>query len=108
MRDTDPDTHASHRLTLGPVEKLIVTVLIAAVVGVPAYLWRKQEAQQERQQEVLQAVDTRTQVMAQQMTALSAQMADVPAMRIQMAELKVQVAANTQAIAELRAMKGLK
>ena len=29
-------------------------------------------------------------------------------MRIQMAELKIQVAANTQAVAELRAMKGLK
>ena len=108
VRDTDTRTQESHRLTLGPVEKVIVSILILAVVGVPVYIWRRAETQQEETRRVLAAVDTRTQVMAQQMTALSAQMADMPAMRVQMTRLEVQVGRNAQDIAELRAMRGLK
>lgn len=108
MRDTNPATNEAHKLTLGWAEKGIAAVLLAAVVGVPAYIWNKAEAKSEKQGELLAAMDTRTQVMATQMTAISTQMADVPALRVQVTELKVQQNRNTQDIAELRAMKGLR
>ena len=61
MRDTNTATSESHRLTLGPVEKSLMSILLIAVVGVPAYLWQRAEAAADKQREVLALVaDNRT------------------------------------------------
>lgn len=108
MRDTNTATSESHRLTLGPVEKSLMSILLIAVVGVPAYLWQRAEAAADKQREVLASVDTRTQVMAQQMSMLTAQLADLPAINQRVSRLEVQSERNRQDIAELRSMRGLK
>lgn len=108
MYEMESSGQVPHRVTLGPVEKVIAALAVAAMVGVPPYLWQRAEARADKQDETLRAVDTRTQVMANQMTALATQLADIPALRTALAENKVQIQRNSEDIAELRSMRGLK
>lgn len=108
MIESDATGAQPHRITLGPIEKIIAALAVSAMVGMPVYLWKKAEARADDQDITLRAVDTRTQVMSQQMATISSQLADIPTLRTQMAENKVQITRNTQDIAELRDMKGLK
>lgn len=104
MRDAD----SPHRMVLGPSEKALASLAIAAIVGVPAYLWQKAELRADRQEETLQQVDTRTQVMTQQMATITAQLADAASVRDKAAENRVRIQALEEQVRELRQMRGLK
>lgn len=108
MKDVDETGEMGHRIAFSFADKVFAAVVVAVLIGLPSYLWKKAEARADKQDDTLRAVDTRTQVMSQQMATIATQLADIPALRTQMAENKVQVSRNTDDISELRAMRGLK
>lgn len=108
MIESDENGKLPHRITLGPIEKVIASVFVAAVIGVPSYLWQKSENRAELQDKQLQQIDTRTQVMAQQMATLTAQLADVPSIRDRSTTNTVRIQQLEDQVKELRSMRGLK
>lgn len=108
MQDIGQNDRAPRKIILGPIEKLIASIAVAACVGVPSYLWRRSEASADAQQKALQAIDTRTQVMQQQMVTIGAQLVDFQAIRTHDAEQQVRLDAVESEVKELRAMRNLK
>lgn len=94
--------------SLGPVERWIVGVGAAALLGLCYGGWSSIVTRQDTQADMLSRLVTQQAVTSAQITTLQAQLADVPSLTRQMAEIKVQVDRNTDDIHELRGMKGLK
>jgi len=82
---------------LGPVEKAIVSAIGAAVVGVGWWLVSS-----------MQTVMTQQAVTNQQLLAISAQLADVPALSRRMAEHQVRLDRLESDMKELRATRNLR
>jgi predicted membrane metal-binding protein len=85
------------RISLGPVERWIVTILAGALVGGGYWLVTS-----------VQSILTQQQVTNQQLQTINVQMADVPALKIELAKQAVQVEQNKQDIRELKQLRGLK
>lgn len=104
MHESTSDT-GKHRVTLGLGDKVLAAIAVAAAIGVPSYLWKRQDSQQqawqERMDRTLQAVDTRTQVIV-------AMTADVPAVRDRGIKNEVNIATLQRDVQELKTMQGLK
>lgn len=106
----DLERQGSGRLhvALGPVERWVVRGVAAAFIGGLYWFGSNVIGRLDTQGEAIQKLATGQAVTNAQITTLSTQLADVPALTRQMAETRVQVERNTQDIAELRKLRGLK
>ena len=96
------------RLTLGPVEKAIVGILATVLLSGAWKFADSINIRFDKQYDAINELSKQQAVTSGQITTLTAQLADIPAMRTNVAEIKVRVEAHDQAIRELRATKGLR
>jgi len=89
------------RITFGLAEKLIAGAVLAAVGGLG---WRFYDGVTEK----LDAVVVQQAVTNQRLGDLTTQMADVPALKLEVAKHAVQIEQNKQDIRELKQTRGLK
>lgn len=100
------DGHWQFRL--GPIERWVVGIAATTLLALMAWLANSFSQRLDRLEQLLATSTTQQAVTNAQMTTLSAQLADVPTLTRQMAEIQVQVKRNTQDIDELRKLRGLR
>ena len=100
---------------LGPIERWVVIACAAALLGSLSWIFRSVTGQQEQQGQaikdqtvLLNNLKEQQAVTNSQLQTLNAQLADVPSLTRQMAELKVQTERNAQDIHELQQVRRLK
>jgi hypothetical protein len=92
------------RISLGPVEKWIVGAFASFTIAGGYWLISSMQAVLTQQQVTNQQMAT----MQQQLQAFNTQLADVPAVKLELAKQAVQVEQNKQDIRELKQLRGLK
>ncbi|PXV60903.1 hypothetical protein SAMN04487785_1133 [Dyella jiangningensis] len=95
-------------LRLGPVEKLVAGGLTALLVFLLGWVFHNFDNRLQTQADTMNKVVTAQAVTNAQLQTLSTQLADVPGLTRQMAELKVQTERNTQDIHEIQSVKRLR
>jgi uncharacterized protein YwgA len=85
-----------------------VSIVAAGFIGGLYWFGSNVLGRLDMQGDAIQKLATEQAVTNAQMTTLSAQLADVPSLTREMAEVKVQVKRNTDDIEELRKLRGLK
>lgn len=90
---------------LGPVERWVVGVVAGAVLAVGYWFVSSLTQRLDKQNETLQAVVTQQAVTNGQIQTLTAQLADVPRLTRDMAEVKVRVEQHDQDIRELKQLR---
>jgi len=91
-------------ITLGPVEKAIVSLASAALVAALTWFANKVDKQGEQ----INRLVTQQAVANGSLQAITAQLTDVPQLRRDVVELKVRVDAVEESQKELRQTRGLK
>lgn len=104
QRQSDGRLHFS----LGPVERWVAAIVAAAVLSMVAWLANSFSTRLDRMEQLLGTSATQQAVTNAQMSTLSSQLADVPQLTRQMAEIQVQVKRNSEDIAELRRLRGIR
>ncbi|HGM6772822.1 hypothetical protein ABE583_02880 [Stenotrophomonas sp. TWI143] len=102
--ETQPSQDGRTRLSLGPVEKWIVGAFAGGVVAGVLWLVGSVQTLLSQQQVTNQQVLT----VQQQLQTINTQLADVPALKLELAKQAVQVEQNKQDIRELKQLRGLK
>lgn len=95
--EVQPSQDGRTRISLGPVERWVASVIAAAFIGGGYWLVSS-----------VQSMLTQQQVTNQQLQTINAQMADVPALKIELAKISLQTEQNKQDIRELKQLRGLK
>lgn len=108
MMDRVKGNDGHTRWILGPVEMSIVGAIPVALVGVMIWLGTAFADNLSEQSDAIAELSTQQAVTNAQLTTLTQQLADVPGLTRQMAELKVQVERNSDDIKELRSVRGLR
>lgn len=106
--DLEPQRDGRWHFALGPVEKWIVAVAAAAFLGGGALFVNQVIGRLDEQNDKLGTLTTQQAVTNQQLQTLSNQLADVPQLSRQVAELKVRVDRHDEDLKELRAVRGLR
>lgn len=96
------------RFRLGPVERWLVITGATVLVGVGGWAASSVTGRLDKQGDAINELVKQQAVTNAQLTTLSAQLADVPGLTRQMAELKVRVDRHDEDLRELRSTKGLK
>lgn len=102
--ETHPSQDGRIRLSLGPVEKWIVGAFASFTIAGGYWLISSMQAVLTQQQVTNQQMAT----MQQQLQTFNAQLADVPALKLELAKQAVQVEQNKADIKELKQLRGLK
>lgn len=102
--DLEPKPDGRQHFTLGPIEKLGVVGALALVATVGGWF----VASINKQQTTLQTLVTQQAVTNSQLTTISGQLLDIPAIRANQAEIKIRVDRLEQDMREQRQTKGLK
>jgi enamine deaminase RidA (YjgF/YER057c/UK114 family) len=106
--DVSRDDSGQWHFRLGPVERVIIGASFALLVFLLGWVFRNFDSRLEAQGKTMQDVVTAQAVTNAQLQTLSGQLADVPGLTRQMAELKVQTERNSQDIHELQQVRRLK
>ncbi|MFQ6309908.1 hypothetical protein [Lysobacter capsici] len=96
------------RFRLGPVERWIAITAAAVLVTVGGWAARSVSERLDKQGEAITALATQQAVTNSNLTTISAQLANVPGLSRDVAELKVRVDRHDEDLRELRSTKGLK
>lgn len=102
--ETQPSQDGRARILLGPVEKWIVTIFASFMVAGGMWLVSSMQAVLTQQQVTNQQMAT----VQQQLQTFNTQLADVPALKLELAKQAVQVEQNKQDIRELKQLRGIK
>lgn len=102
--DLLPTDDGRSHFALGPVEKWVVGIGALAIVSVGGWFVNSVNAQQK----TLQTLVTQQAVTNNQLTTISGQLLDIPAIRSQSVELKLRIDGLEEDVRELRQTKGLK
>jgi len=93
---------------LGPVERWIVVIGAAALIGVSTWAGKWFAGKVDDQGKQIQTLVTQQAVANQSLTTISAQLTDVPQLRSDVVELKVRVESLEEGQKELRGTRGLR
>lgn len=96
------------RFRLGPVERWIAITGAAILVAVGGWAASSVTGRLDKQGDAINELVKQQAVTNSQLQTLSSQLADVPGLTRQMAELKVRVDRHDEDLRELRSIKGLK
>lgn len=102
--DLLPADNGGSHFSLGPVEKWVVGVGAITIVTVGGWFVNSVNSQQK----TLQTLVTQQAVTNNQLTTISGQLLDIPAIRSQAVELKLRMDGLEEDVRELRQTKGLK
>ncbi|MBA0428405.1 MULTISPECIES: hypothetical protein [Stenotrophomonas] len=102
--EVQPSQDGSTRISFGPFAKVIFTAFTSLVAAGGVWLVSSMQAVLTQQQVTNQQMAT----MQQQLQAFNTQLADVPAVKLELAKQAVQVEQNKQDIRELKQLRGLK
>ncbi|HEL4829000.1 TPA: hypothetical protein UOC34_000166 [Stenotrophomonas maltophilia] len=102
--EAQPSQDGRTRISLGPVEKWIVGAFASLVFAGGYWLISSMQAVLTQQQVTNQQMAT----VQQQLQTFNTQLADVPALKLELAKQAVQVEQNKQDIKELKQLRGLK
>lgn len=90
------------------MERLVIVAVLSAFVALLGWMGKSFAWRLDSQKDALDKLVTQQAVTSAQLTTLSAQLADVPALTRQMAELRVRVDRHDEDIKELRQVRGLR
>lgn len=93
---------------LGPVERVAIATALTVFLSLLGWMAKTFAARLDRQEQAMQTLVTQQAVANGQLNTLSAQLADVPALTRQMAELRVRVDRHDEDLKELRQVRGLR
>lgn len=96
------------RFRLGPVERWVAITGAAVLMSIGGWAASSVTGRLDKQGEAINELAKQQAVTNAQLSTLSAQLADVPGLTRQMAELKVRVDRHDEDLRELRSIKGLK
>lgn len=99
--DLKPQEGGRMHFSLGPVERWVVGICAAGIVAAGYWFMSSVNARLDRQNETLQVVVTGQAVQSGQIQTLTTQLADVPRLTREMAEIKVRVDRHEQDIRDL-------
>jgi len=102
--ETQPGQDGRTRLFLGPVEKWAVGAVAGGVVLGVVWLVGSVQTILTQQQVTNQQVMT----VQQQLQTINTQLADVPALKIELAKVSLQTEQNKQDIKELKQLRGIR
>lgn len=102
------DADGRQRFVLGPMEVAIASIIPAMLLGLLVWLGSSVMDRLDKAGETMERLGTQQAVMTAQLTTLSLQLADVPALNVRLSRVEVKQEANTELIKELRGTKGLK
>ncbi|WP_295380344.1 hypothetical protein [uncultured Stenotrophomonas sp.] len=102
--EAQPSQDGRTRISLGPVEKWIVGAFASFMIAGGIWLVGSMQAVLTQQQVTNQQMTT----VQQQLQTINTQLADVPALKLELAKQAVQVEQNKQDIRELKQLRGLK
>lgn len=106
--DAEQQRDGHWHFRLGPVERLVMAAVLSAFIAMLGWMGRSFASRLDSQKDTLDKLITEQAVTNAQLTTLSAQLADVPALTRQIAELRVQVDRHNEDIKELRQVRGLR
>lgn len=106
--DLEPRGDGRLHFSLGPVERWAVGIGAAVLVALIGWVANSITTRLDGLADAQGTLRTQQAVTNAQLTTLSAQLADVPQLTRQMAEIKVQVDRNSEDIKELRSTRNLK
>lgn len=102
-------THDGHlHFRLGPVERWTVMGAVALLVFLLGWVFRNFDNRLEAQANTMNTVVTQQAVTNAQLSTLTQQLADVPGLTRQVAELKIQTQRNSEDIREMQQVKRLR
>jgi hypothetical protein len=101
--DFEPRTDGTLHVRITPLGKLGISLLCAGVVGMIGWAWSTGNAQLADLGKSVNKLSEQQAVTNTRLDTLTMQLADVPGLTRQLAELQVQVARNSQDIHELQA-----
>ncbi|MDH1192542.1 hypothetical protein [Stenotrophomonas sp. GD03958] len=102
--EAQPSQDGRTRISLGPVEKWIAGAFASFMIAGGYWLISSMQAVLTQQQVTNQQMAT----VQQQLQTFNTQLADVPALKLELAKQAVQVEQNKQDIKELKQLRGLK
>jgi hypothetical protein len=102
--EAQPSQDGRTRLSLGPVERWIVTIFAAAIVYSAYWLVGSVQSMLTQQQVANQQMLG----MQQQLQTINTQLADVPALKLELAKLAIKVEQQEQDLKEQRQLRGIK
>src|SRR5688500_12329645 len=115
MMEVERESDGHWHFKLGPIERWIVVLVGAGVIGLSAYTvdgfkdqLTAQVAATTEQGKTLQKVETQQAGTSGQLVTLSAQLAGVPGLTREVARLRVEMDATKQDVRELRQTRGLR
>lgn len=100
--DVEQRSDGHLHFALGPVERWIVAIGACGIVGMVGWMWQSTATRLDDQGKTLFTVVTQQAVTNAQLQNLSSQLADVPGLTRQMAQLQVQVQRNTADVHDLQ------
>lgn len=101
MMDGQQSRDGSVTLRVGPAEKWIAGGVVALLTALIGIVYARIETQLERQTEAMGAVATQQAVMSAQITTMSGQLANVPALTERVTSLEGDVKRNREDVREL-------
>lgn len=102
--EAQPNMDGRTRISLGPVEKWIVGAFASGVVIGVVWLVGSVQSVLTQQQVMNQQVMT----VQQQLQTINTQLADVPALKLELAKQSIKVEQHDQELKELRQLRGLR
>lgn len=102
--EAQPSQDGRTRISLGPVEKWIVGAFAGGVAA--CFLWLVGSMQSVLTQQ--QVMNQQVMTVQQQLQTINTQLADVPALKIELAKVALQTEQNKQDIRELKQLRGIK
>lgn len=101
------DSYGARRFKLGIVEFGIVSVAIATGLWLLSQQYQGMIKTQQEQTKSITALTTQIAVMSDQITTLTAQLANVPALTVQLAQMKAEVDEHERRIERLENQRGV-
>lgn len=106
--EIDRADDSSWHFRLGPIERVVIGGAFTLLVFLISYTFHSFDSRLETQDKTMQTVVTSQAVTNSQLQTLNQQLADVPGLTRQMAEIKVNTDRNTLDIHELQQVRHLK